>query len=383
MSEVTEKLYYSDAYISEFSASVISCNACDGGFDTVLDRTAFFPEEGGQSSDHGYIGTSKVLSVYESGGVVHHITDSALDGTQVLCKIDFDERFEKMQLHTAEHILCGIIHRMYGLDNVGFHLGDDEVTFDVSSPLTREQLDAVESAACEAVFANVRVETSFPTPQELSNMEYRAKLDLSENVRLVKIGDVDTCACCAPHVAYTGEIGAIKLLHAERHRGGMRIWMTAGRRAVHDYRDKFENVMRIGAMLSVPAKDTADALEKYMSDTEQLKYLLKETRRIYVKSLSSSVQLTAGNVLELIEGVGIEELRMYVNYALSRVGGMLVAISGDEGDYKYVIGSTTIDMSAEAKKINTALNGRGGGRGNMIQGSFAASITQIKEYFNV
>lgn len=383
MLELTRKLYYEDAYISEFSARVVSCRACDGGFDTVLDKTAFFPEEGGQASDRGYIGSARVSYVYERDGIVHHLTDSAPSDGEVLCRLDFDERFEKMQLHTAEHILCGIIHRMYGLDNVGFHLGDDEVTFDISSPLTREQLDAVEDAACEAVFANIKIETLFPTPEQLSEIEYRAKLDITEGIRLVRIGDVDTCACCAPHVARTGEIGAIKMLHAERHRGGMRIWMTAGRRAVADYRNKFENISRVGAMLSVPATDTADTLEKYMSDTDELKYLLKESRRIYVKSLASTVELTEGNVLELLFGVGIEELRMYVNYALSRVGGMLVAISGDEGDYKYVIGAKDMDLSAESKKINAALNGRGGGRGNMIQGSFSASIVDIKKYFGV
>ena len=382
MCKMTEKLYYADAYISEFSATVLNCSACDGGYDVILDRSAFFPEEGGQSSDNGYISDACVKHVFERDGVIHHITDSPVSGT-VDCRIDFAERFEKMQLHTAEHILCGIIHKMFGLDNVGFHLGDDEVTFDISLPLTREQLDTVEDAACEAVFSNVRVETSFPTPEQLTSLEYRAKLDLSENVRLVKIGDIDTCACCAPHVAYTGEIGAIKLLHAERHRGGMRIWMTAGRRAVADYRNKFENVSKIGAMLSVPAEDTASALEKYMSDTENLKYQLAKARQIYVRTLASDVALTDGNALCLLEEVGIEELRMFVNYALSRVGGMLVAIAGYEGDYKYVIGSKNSDLSDEAKKINAALSGRGGGRGNMIQGSFKSSIVDIKEYFGV
>ena len=209
---MTEKLYYKDSYIKNFSAEVLSVEKIDNGFDVVLDKTAFFPEEGGQSADTGTIGYAGVFDVFERDGVVHHLTDISPCIGNNECSVDFDARFEKMQCHTAEHILCGIIHRLFGFDNVGFHLGEDEVTFDVSGVLTREELDRVESLANNVVFENILVETFFPKSDELDEIEYRAKLDLTEGVRLVKIGDVDTCACCAPHVAYTGEIGLIKIL---------------------------------------------------------------------------------------------------------------------------------------------------------------------------
>jgi len=154
---MTEKLYYKDAYIKEFEAEIVSLSPCEGGFDIVLDRTAFFPEEGGQSADTGFIGSSRVQHAYERDGVVHHITDSAPEGKTVSCVLDFSARFEKMQCHTAEHILCGIIHRLFGLDNVGFHLGDEEVTFDVNGVLDRAQLDKVEEIANNAVFSNWQI----------------------------------------------------------------------------------------------------------------------------------------------------------------------------------------------------------------------------------
>ena len=188
---MTEKLYYKSAYVKNFCAKVLSLAECDRGYDVILDKTAFFPEEGGQSSDTGIIGGVKVVHVLEDNGTIHHICENKPSSDDVECCIDFIARFEKMQCHTAEHILCGIIHKLFGFENVGFHLGEDEVVFDVDGVLTREELDKVEALANEAVFANANVITWFPTADELPEIEYRAKLDLTEGVRLVKIGDVD------------------------------------------------------------------------------------------------------------------------------------------------------------------------------------------------
>jgi alanyl-tRNA synthetase len=183
-----------------------------------------------------------------------------------------------MQCHTAEHILCGIIHSLFGFDNVGFHLGDDEVTFDVSGVLDRDQLDRVEEMANEVVFSNIQVEAFFPPERRLPYIKYRSKLDIAEGVRLVRIGEVDICACCAPHVSSTGEIGIIKVLDFMKHRGGTRIWMTAGKRALIDYRRRYENIKKISGMLSTPQSDVAVTLESYISDCEEMKAALKSAR---------------------------------------------------------------------------------------------------------
>ena len=378
---MTEKLYYKDAYIKEFSATVLSCERRDGGYETVLDRTAFFPEEGGQSADRGYIGEARVLDAFERDGVVYHLTDRRVALGEVYCKLDFDERFEKMQCHTAEHILCGIIHSLYGLENVGFHLGDDIVTFDVSAPLTREQLDEVERLANEAVFANIPVETSFPTQNELSLLEYRSKLELTENVRIVKIGDVDSCACCAPHVKLTGEIGLIKVLDFERHRGGIRIIMVAGRRALVDYSKKYANIKRISAMLCTPQHETADELSRLMSEYESLRGELKAVKLRSAEALASTYEQEEKNAVVFLEGFTPDELRAFANAYKEKVGGILVALTGEEGDYKYILMKKASDVSAEIKKINAALLGRGGGRGEMAQGTFKSTLEEIKNYF--
>lgn len=380
---MTQKLYYADAYIKEFNAEVLSVSPTDGGFDVILDQTAFFPEEGGQSSDTGYIGDAKVSYVYELDGVIHHITDTAPSVGDINCTIDFEERFEKMQCHTAEHILCGIIHRLFGLDNVGFHLGDDDVTFDVNGVLDRNQLDRVETLANDAVFANLKIDTLFPTADELSSIEYRAKLDITEGVRLVKIGEIDTCACCAPHVSFTGEVGMIKILDFMKHRGGTRIWMVAGKRALRDYRARYENIKRISGMLSTPQLETAASLENYIQDNENIKANLKQARLKIAELEADRILATEASAVFYLPDFAIPELIAFSNVANKKVGEITVALSGSEGDYKYVISSNNVDLRAIAKEINTALSGRGGGRPEMIQGSFGCTLDEIKEYFKV
>lgn len=378
---MTEKLYYQNAYTSEFSANVLLVTPTNGGFDVVLDKTAFFPEEGGQSADTGFIGDAAVTHAYEKDGVVHHITSTAPPMGEAHCVVNFEDRFVKMQCHTAEHILCGIIHRLFGLDNVGFHLGDDDVVFDVSGVLDREQLDRVEELANEAVFANLKVETLFPTSEELLGIKYRAKLDITEGVRLVKIGDVDTCACCAPHVSFTGEIGLIKILDFMKHRGGTRIWMVAGKRALMDYRARYENIKAISGMLSTPQLETAETLKSYMAENDSMRAVLKQARIRIAELEAEKIQPTNTSAVFYLLDFSIPELIAFSNVANKSVGGLTVALSGVDGDYKYVISSCTTDLRPLAKEINAALGGRGGGRAEMIQGSFSASLEEIKNYF--
>ena len=378
---MTEKLYYENAYIKAFDAKVIEVLPTEGGYVVVLDKTAFFPEEGGQSSDTGFIGDARVLHAFEKDGVVHHLTDKAPAIGDNHCRLDFDERFEKMQCHTAEHILCGIIHRLFGLDNVGFHLGEDEVTFDVNGVLDRGQLDEVEMLANEAVFSNISIETLFPSADELAKIQYRSKLEITDGVRLVKIGEVDTCACCAPHVARTGEIGLIKILDFMKHRGGTRIWMVAGQRTLNDYRLRYDNIKRISGMLSTPQLETANTLESYISDNESLKASLKSARLRIAELEAERITVTEGSAVFYLPDFNIPELIAFSNVANKRIGKITVALSGEEGDYKYVISSHTVNLREISEEINNALSGRGGGRPEMIQGSFGATLEEIKKFF--
>lgn len=378
---MTEKLYYLDAYISEFSARVISSECAGDKNLTVLDKTAFFPEEGGQSADRGFIGEARVLDAFEKDGTVYHVTDRILPEGEVLCRLDFAARYEKMQCHTAEHILCGIIHNRFGLDNVGFHLGDEIVTFDINAQLSESELYEIEEAANRAVFDCLPVTAAFPNREELDTLSYRAKLELRDGVRIVKIGDIDACACCAPHVKNTGEIGLIKIVDFMKHRGGTRIFMVAGRRALNDYRATLANLKRVSAALSVPRFDAGDAFFSYARDIENREYAMKTRAAALAGALADSLDYSLPVTVKYISGIGMDELRAFVNSAQERLTGTLVALCGNEGDYKYIITSKTENLSARAKEINSALGGRGGGKPEAIQGSFSATLSEIFDYF--
>ena len=379
---MTEKLYYTDAYIKEFEATVVDSYAEDARFVAILDKTAFFPEEGGQSADTGAIGDARVIDVRERNSVIYHYVDRKLNiGSKVICKINFDERFQKMQCHTAEHIISGAIKRMYGFENVGFHLGASEVTMDINGYLTRAQLDEIELIANRAVFDNVPVKTYFPNKEELQALSYRSKFDLIDDIRIVEVVGYDLCACCAPHVAYTGEIGLVKILDFEKHRGGLRINIAAGYRALYDYRVKYANVSRISAIFSEPQDTVADAAESFAISYEDLKCKLKNSGLNNARREASQVKHTSGSFVCYYSNMSMDELREFVNNAKEKVGGILVALSGSDDNYKYIMTSAFIDLTSIYKRINSDLCGKGGGRDNMIQGSFLSSFDRISQYF--
>lgn len=379
---MTKKLYYKDAYIKEFYATVLTSVKEGELYAVTTDATAFFPEEGGQYSDTGTLGGIDVVKVKEKDGEIYHYLTSPLEaGAKVKGEINFDERYEKMQCHTAEHIVSGIINKLYGLDNVGFHLGPTEVTLDFNKPLTREQLDLVETLANEAIYECVSVTAAFPDSAELSTMSYRSKLNLTENVRIVTVDGYDVCACCAPHVKNTGEIGVIKLLDFMKHKGGIRIFMQAGRRALKDYRTRYTNDAKISALLSSPAYEIGEAVERLLSENEKLKF----RSRAYALSIAAiraeNFEAERENAVRYFADMDIEQLREFSRIALPKVSGVLVLLSGEEGDYKYVISSNSSNLKEKAKEYNLALLGRGGGRPELIQGSFSAPLDKIKEYF--
>ena len=213
---MTEKLYDIDSFIKEFNATVLSCEKAENGYVVVLDKTAFFPEAGGQPSDIGFLNEAKVLDVQEEGEYIYHFTDKEITvGEVVSGSINFERRFDFMQQHSAEHIVSGVANRLFGCQNVGFHLSEDIVTLDFDIPLNREQILKVEELANKSVFENNKINCYYPNAQELERLNYRSKGGLEGEVRIVEIENTDMCACCAPHVQYTGQIGLIKLLSSE------------------------------------------------------------------------------------------------------------------------------------------------------------------------
>ncbi len=380
---MTEKLYYKDSHIRSFEARVISCAEDDGRWSVELDRTAFFPEGGGQPGDTGMIGSARILDTQETDGRVIHFTDAPLEaGLKVACSLDWDIRFRRMQHHTGEHIVSGLVHSLYGYDNVGFHLGEDDVTMDFSGELTRDELDRVELLANEAVYKDIQIITLFPSPASLPRLSYRSKLELTENVRLVRIPGYDLCACCAPHVKRTGEIGMIKLTDFMRHRGGVRVHLLAGLSAFEDCRIKYKNISAISAALSAPQNDTADAVDRIKQELADAKQEAVRLRGDLVSLKATSLKKTDGNICLFEPGLDTRMMRDLCNAGTAVCSGVCAVFTGsDIGGYKYIIGSRTTDLRERAIEINAALSGRGGGSPEMIQGSVAAPRSEIEKFF--
>ena len=375
----TEKLYYIDSHMFAFEARVLDCREEKSGWAVILDRTAFFPEGGGQLADTGYIGSVRVTDVQERSGEILHYTDAPLEpGLEVSCRLDAEQRLRRMQNHSGEHIVSGLIHGSYGYDNVGFHMGAECMTIDFSSELDWEQLMDIEQRANETVRADIPVRVWFPDAQELSHLEYRSKLELTENVRIVEIGDVDCCACCAPHVSRTGEVGVIKILDCQRHRGGVRISVVCGMDAFEDYRAVQTGVTAVSRALSAKRSEIAAAVGRILDENARLKERAAALSAELVRVKAESATATDGNICvfdEILDEIAQREL---TNLLMEKCGGIAAVFSGsDKEGWRYIIGSKTVDLRRSAKTINAAINGRGGGTERMIQGRALAEKDYI------
>ena len=381
----TKKLYELDSELYDFEACVIACEPMgEGRFAVELDQTAFFPEGGGQYADRGTLNGVPVCDVQIRDGRIWHYVDAAFGiGCAVNGQLDAAERFARMQNHTGEHILSGIAHTKWGAENVGFHLGECEMTMDFDIPLTEEQLSELELAANAAVWANTEIFAEYPTSDVLELVPYRSKLDLYENVRLVVIKDVDICACCAPHVKRTGEVGAIKIVSAIHHKGGMRLWVLCGAWALSDYCQKHEDILTITRGQSVKPWQAVEAVDKLADDLLATRAALSASRReLSEVKLATATPDERGNLWFFEAEMDANIQRGMADRGADRVpNGICGVFVATEGGYRYVCVSRSNPLRAIGKELNAALCGRGGGSDAMIQGTLGATREQIEAFF--
>lgn len=380
---MTEKLFYQDSHRSTFTAIVQEVRPSGNGYEIILDRTAFFPEGGGQSSDTGSLGGVSVSDVQEIDGKIIHYTDGPLvEGTEVEGCIDWTERFSKMQQHTGEHIVSGLIHKIYGYHNVGFHLGTDSVTLDFNGVVPKEKLHEIEQLANEAVAKNLPVQVLYPTDEELSKISYRSKIEIEGQVRIVVIDGYDVCACCAPHVKQTGEIGLIKLVGMQNYKGGVRISMLCGFRALEDYYQKEKNNREIAVMLSAKEYETAVEVERLQEELAMKKAKIVELEQKFLEQKVETLDVS-GEIVCLFEETDPVMTRELVNLLLKKGAKMAAVFSGNEREgYRYVLGSRSLDVRKNGKLLNEAFHGRGGGKPEMVQGTVQGKREEIEAFLN-
>lgn len=379
---MTQKLYYIDSHLFAFTAKVLSCEEGRDRWEIILDKTAFFPEGGGQPADRGVLNGVTVLDVQERGDKIIHYCDGPLevDGT-VDGYVDRELRLCRMQNHSGEHVFSGIAHRLYGCENVGFHMGNSDLTIDFDRELSEEEVLRIETEANQAVRENLPIRATFPSKEELSRLAYRSKKELQGDVRIVEIPGVDRCACCAPHVSNTGEIGLIKVLTFERHRGGVRLVLACGMWALREVREKQNSVAEISVLLSAKRNEVAGAVQRLLQERDTLKEKNAMLAMELVHFKAAQQPETDGNIC-LFEAIPDEiAVRELVNLLMEKCGGIAaVFFPGIDGVTRYIIGSRHVDLRKASRDINTGISGRGGGRPEMIQGSASASEEEIRTF---
>ena len=368
---MTQKLYETDAYVQEFTATVLSCAPAQGGYAVVLDKTAFFPEGGGQPCDLGTLGAAHVTDVHTDGTTITHTTDAPLEpGAQVTGRIDWPRRLDAMQQHTGEHILSGALHRLFGAENVGFHIGSPYVRMDTSIPLTAAQLARAEAEANAAVRADTPVHCYIPDAATLAATEYRSKKELEGPVRLVKAGG-DCCACCGTHLARTGEVGLIKIISAQHYKTGIRLAVACGQRAYDAVAAICADAEAAGRLLSAPAGSLTPAVENRQNGETALKQRIAALQNALADAYVKAAVPGQPAVLwaEGADGDGLRRIAMAVCADTNQVACALAP--GGQGTSYALAAPESIDARALGKALNEAFAGRGGGKPAFCQGSLA------------
>ena len=379
----TEKLYYANPFLTEFTAVIQSCEAGKNGFLVTLDRTSFYPEGGGQPADHGTLGDARVLDVHEKQGVVFHTLDKKVEiGETVTGRIDWARRFDHMQQHSGEHIISGILCADYHCDNVGFHMGADTVTIDYNTDISWEQAMDAERKANEIIWADRPVEIAYPSREELKSIDYRSKKELTGQVRIVTFPGADCCACCGTHVLRAGQVGLVKVLSVQKFREGVRMEILCGQRALRFLSTVYDRNRTVAQALSVKPDQTAAAVERTLSELHVVKLRMAELEE--AANLAAAKEYARqGDVLLFRSPMSSDAVRRLADAVAKECGGLAAVFAGEDGGkYSYaLVRSDGGDIAPLVKSLNAVLHGRGGGRSRFAQGSVEAARQEIEAFW--
>ena len=379
----TEKLYYADPFLRQFTATVLSCEEAKGGFKVLLDRTAFYPEGGGQPADHGQMDGIAVTDVHEKGGVIFHTCEKEVEiGKTVSCSIDWARRFDHMQQHSGEHICSGMICEKFHCDNVGFHMGADMVTIDFNADISWDELMEIEAKANRYIYENHPIDIRFYRGEALAAVEYRSKKELEGDVRIVAFPGADCCACCGTHVMMSGQVGLVKFFSCQKFREGVRIEMLCGERALRALTASWEQNRMVSQMLSVKPEGTKDAVVRLQNELQNVKFQSARLEETVYASMAEKLA-GAGDVLLIRPPMEPDAVRRLADAVSKTCGGRAAVFAGEDGGkYNYaLVRADGGDISAFVKSMNGALHGRGGGRNGFAQGSVETVKAEIEAFF--
>ena len=365
------KLYYQDSFMKEFTAKVVSCTEDKKGWAVILDKTAFYPEGGGQPCDHGimtYDETSvNVIDVREKNGEVIHYVDAPIaQNTEIYGTIDWDRRFDFMQQHTGEHMFSGVVHSMFGYNNVGFHLNERENVVDFDGPLTAEEIKNVMDKCNEIVWLDQPIVADFP--DSIEELSYRSKKELHGEIRIVRAGEADICACCGTHTHTTSQAGPIVALTQQAYKGGTRIHILCGKRAVEYLKHRNDDCYDISHLLSVPVESIKESLSARLKEIDDLRFALSQSKRQLMSVYAEKVQIDDESCVMAMDNLTSNELQTLALILSEKAKTAIAYTKVKDANGKICIVSKDIDTNKLGRFISSHLGGKGGGKPGIYQG---------------
>lgn len=381
---MTEQIYLNDSYIFECRSEILEVIKDKDSFLLVFDKTPFFPGGGGQPSDKGIVNGVIIAEAFEKDGVVYHrISEKSCSfdvGDNVCLQVDSSIRLERMRAHTGEHIVSGIAHKLFSVDNVGFHMDENALmTVDFNKYLDKSQLRIIEAEANKCVMRDLRISANVFSVCDVQKLNYRSKLEFENDVRIVEIDDVDRCACCAPHLNTTGQVGVIKILSSMSHRGGVRITLICGERAFDELEKRYSQIMKISALLCSEYDKADDAVAELIEANKNLKYDKDQLNIKLLDYVSSAIE-EKDIIVEFFDSFSLDDLRIINNNLKAKCRLALLFSGSDAEGFCYSIMSEKLNLNRFVRDFNNSLGGRGGGRGVLVQGKVAATTEKIIEF---
>lgn len=378
---MTERLYYTDSYTTQFTARMIEHLTLNGRPAVILDRTLFYPTSGGQPFDTGKLnGVSAIdVQVRDEDGAVIHILDAPLADETVSGVVDWSRRFDHMQHHTGQHILTQAFVQVADAKTVGFHLSPDSVTIDVDkASLSDKVVYEAEMLANRIMQENRTVTARLREANDVEDVRIRRlpKHLLTEGLRVIDIDGFDVTACGGTHVARTGEVGLIKVLKLEKRGDKTRIEFRCGGRALNDYQGKHRVISQLASEMNSRYEDVPDNVAKLRAELKAAQMALKETRELLidfevVKLLAEASQHNGHKLIQVVfEGRDPAELKLLGSRLTAQAG--VVALLGSAAEKAQLIfarsSDLTYDMNALLKQAVATFGGRGGGQAALAQG---------------
>jgi alanyl-tRNA synthetase len=382
---MAEKLYYDNPYLKEWESQVLDIVERDGKIIVLLDRTAFYPEGGGQPADRGFIDDAEVSYVLEEGKDIYHVVDKRPEKALVKCRLDFERRFDLMQQHTGQHLLSSVFYDDYKGETSSFHLGEDYVSIDISlAEIVEETIKKVENRVNELIYSNLEVKTYLVDKEELAKLPLRKFPKVDEDIRIVEIDKIDYSPCCGTHVKNIGELGLVKIIKTEKYKGVTRVYFKCGKRALEDFQAKHDIAVYASRTLAVDLESLQEKIKLTVLELQNNQKQIRELREsLHGYEAKDIIDASESNIIvKSFEDRNFEDVQSLGRIILQS-GNYAVILSSVQDKKLWFAhnGSFDIHCGKVFKENLQKFNGKGGGGDKQAQAAFI-DVQQLINFEN-